>query len=101
MHSSTSRFLGRALAATTLVMAALGASHGQTAPLKNQPWPQHGRDAGEQRFSPLAQVDRANVDKLGLAWSYQFRQPRGVEATPIAIANQNAAPRTIFHSRQA
>lgn len=32
----------------------------------NQSWPQHGRDAGEQRFSPLAQSDRANVARL--AW---------------------------------
>ena len=79
----TPRFWGRALTATVLALAALGAGH--AAPLKNEPWPQHGRDAGEQRFSPLAQVDRANVGQLGLAWSYQFRQPRGVEATPIVV----------------
>ena len=85
MHPSTPRFMGRGLAATLLSVTALVASPGRAAPLKNQSWPQHGRDAGEQRFSPLAQVNRTNVGKLGLAWSYQFRQPRGVEATPIVV----------------
>ena len=86
MHPSTSRFLGRALATTALAVAALCSGPVQAAgPLADQPWPQHGRNAAEQRFSPLAQVDRANVAQLGLAWSYQFRQPRGVEATPIVV----------------
>ncbi len=53
--------------------------------LKDQPWAQHGQGAGEQRFSTLAHIDRANVGQLGLAWSHPFRQPRGVEATPIVV----------------
>ena len=31
-------------------------------------WGSHGRDASEQRYSPLTQVDAANVSQLGLAW---------------------------------
>ena len=68
MHPLTSCFPGCALAATTLALAILGMA--QAAPLKNEPWAQHGQGAGEQRFSPLAQVNRTNVGKLGLAWSY-------------------------------
>ena len=35
-----------------------------------QNWLTHGRTYGEQRFSPLDQVNAGNVEKLGLAWSY-------------------------------
>lgn len=48
-------------------------------------WPQHGRDAAEQRFSPLARVHTGNVQQLGLAWTHAFREPRGVEATPVVV----------------
>lgn len=75
-------FLGRMLAGAALALAALGAAHARAL---NEPWPQHGRDAAEQRFSPLAQIDQGNVGRLGLAWSYRFGQPRGVEATPIVV----------------
>jgi quinohemoprotein ethanol dehydrogenase len=46
-------------------------------------WPLHGRDAGEQRASPLAQIRRENLRELGLAWSYATGSKRGLEATPI------------------
>jgi len=32
-------------------------------------WLSHGRDYGEQRYSPLAEISRDNVADLGLAWS--------------------------------
>jgi quinoprotein glucose dehydrogenase len=31
-------------------------------------WPIYGGDAGGQRFSPLAEIDRSNVARLELAW---------------------------------
>ncbi len=43
----------------------------------------HGRSPGEQRYSPLAEVDEHNVAQLGLAWSYATGTNRGLEATPI------------------
>lgn len=48
-------------------------------------WMSHGRDYGEQRFSPLKKITDANVDELGLAWSYKLDIDRGVEATPIVV----------------
>ncbi len=53
----------------------------------DQDWPLHGRDAGEQRFSPLAQVNRTSVKALGVAWYADFngRSLRGVEGTPIVV----------------
>ncbi len=55
------------------------------AALPDHDWPQHGRDAGETRYSPLAQIDRANIGTLGLAWQFRFDRPRGVQATPLMV----------------
>jgi len=46
-------------------------------------WLSHGRTYSEQRFSPLAAITPANVDTLGLAWSFDLGVSRGIEATPI------------------
>ncbi len=46
-------------------------------------WLTYGRDYGEQRFSPLTQVNAGNVGELGLAWSVDFDTARGQEATPL------------------
>ena len=46
-------------------------------------WLSYGRDYKEQRFSPIAKVNRDNVDKLDLAWSFKFDTARGMEATPL------------------
>ncbi|MEY4375682.1 MAG: Quinohemoprotein alcohol dehydrogenase precursor [Pseudomonadota bacterium] len=48
-------------------------------------WPAHGRDADETRFSPLGEVNSANVGQLGLAWHFALRDGRGVEATPLVV----------------
>lgn len=48
-------------------------------------WLNYGLDYAETRFSQLSEVSRANVDKLGLAWSYNLESRRGVEATPIVV----------------
>src|SRR5688500_14361042 len=46
-------------------------------------WLTHGRTYGEQRFSPLSQINANTVGQLGLAWSYELRTTRGASATPI------------------
>ena len=48
-------------------------------------WITHGRTYSEARFSPLKQIDAANVKNLGLAWSFDTDTTRGLEATPIII----------------
>jgi quinohemoprotein ethanol dehydrogenase len=49
-------------------------------------WLTIGRDYAETRFSPLRQIDSKNVGRLGLAWSYDTKSLRGLEATPL-VAN--------------
>lgn len=46
-------------------------------------WLSYGRDYGEQRFSPLTQINDGNVGQLGLAWFHDLETARGQEATPL------------------
>ena len=53
------------------------------APQQAEHWLAHGRDLNETRFSPLRQITTGNVTELGLAWSYDFPDTRGLEGTPL------------------
>jgi len=57
-------------------------------------WPAYGRDRGGERFSPLTQIDRANVGTLAVAWrfstgeagpGYETERRTSFEATPLVI----------------
>jgi quinoprotein glucose dehydrogenase len=57
-------------------------------------WPSYGRDPGGGRYSPLAQINRTNVDRLQVAWrfstgeagpSYATDRQTSFEDTPIVI----------------
>ncbi|MGJ0509814.1 MAG: PQQ-dependent dehydrogenase, methanol/ethanol family [Methylocystis sp.] len=48
-------------------------------------WPIASRDYANTRFSPLDQINTANVDKLKLAWSFSVGANRGQEAAPLVI----------------
>jgi quinoprotein glucose dehydrogenase len=36
-------------------------------------WPTYQHDPGGSRYSPLAQITRGNVSRLGIAWTYHMR----------------------------
>ena len=57
-------------------------------------WPTYGNDAGGTRYSVAAQIDRNNVDKLKVAWTYRtgaleqskrLIRKAAFEATPILV----------------
>jgi PQQ-dependent dehydrogenase (methanol/ethanol family) len=48
-------------------------------------WMSYGRTYDEQRFSPLKQIDTGNVSALGLAWYYDLKTERGIEATSLVV----------------
>jgi quinoprotein glucose dehydrogenase len=57
-------------------------------------WPYYGGDAGGSRFSPLAQIDRTNVQQLKVAWIYhtgdvsdgtKYARKSEFECTPILV----------------
>src|SRR5262245_55370266 len=57
-------------------------------------WPAYGRDPGGSRYSPLAEINRENVNGLKIAWTYRtgaadvkapLARKAAFEATPILI----------------
>jgi len=48
-------------------------------------WRRQGRDFASTRFSPLAQVNAGNVDRLRMAWSFSDGIPYGHEAAPLVV----------------
>jgi len=83
---------------TRPLIAALGVlsacSPVATQAIPDREWPSYGRDPGGTRFSPLAQVNRANVESLAVAWRYRTgeAEPRFatdeetlLETTPLMV----------------
>ncbi len=48
-------------------------------------WLSYGRNYEEQHYSPLAQIDKSNLARLGLAWFADIPLNRGQEATPLYV----------------
>jgi quinoprotein glucose dehydrogenase len=72
-----------ALAALTLAVASeVSAAKAQ----KSQDWPViNGDDAGDH-YSPLTQINRANVSELRVAWTFDTGEKGGLETNPLVIA---------------
>ncbi|EAQ98112.2 PQQ-dependent dehydrogenase, methanol/ethanol family [Congregibacter litoralis] len=51
----------------------------------SEEWLTYGGSYDEQRHSSLTNIDRENVADLGVAWTYELKTNRGVEATPIVV----------------
>ena len=51
----------------------------------NVNWLSHGRTYKEQRHSSLNEINASTVNDLGLVWSYEFDDKRGLEATPLVV----------------
>jgi PQQ-dependent dehydrogenase (methanol/ethanol family) len=50
-------------------------------------WPMPARDYASSRFSPLGEIDRGNVARLELAWSFSTGIDKGHEAAPIVVGD--------------
>ncbi|MEQ1883060.1 MAG: PQQ-binding-like beta-propeller repeat protein, partial [Burkholderiales bacterium] len=48
-------------------------------------WLTHGRDYANQRFSPLAQINKGTVKQLAPAWNYKSGVNSTFQATPIVV----------------
>ncbi len=81
----------RLLASTCLLLGGLTAlaswPHlGRHKPVQ-QDWPVYGGNAMQQRFSPLTQINRSNVEKLKVAWTYKVGDRGGVQTNPLVIGH--------------
>src|ERR1700690_2283209 len=79
-----------------LVIASAATLAAQAANTRAGDWPMYNHDLAGTRYSPLTQINPANVARLTKAWSYRLRndEERKVlhgnigtfsEATPIAV----------------
>src|SRR5680860_1550189 len=57
----------------------------ETADSTPEDWLSYGKNYSEDRFSTLNQINKSNIDSLGLAWSINLGTTRGIEATPIVV----------------
>ena len=48
-------------------------------------WEIHGLNHAETRHSQLTNINRQNINELGLAWYFETGSKRGLEATPLVI----------------
>jgi quinohemoprotein ethanol dehydrogenase len=84
------RWSGRGATLAGLAALLIGAAHPAHRPSGGAEWPVHGGSASEQRYSLLTQINRADVGRLGVAWTFENFVVRGgihhgVEATPLVV----------------
>jgi glucose dehydrogenase len=70
---------------TIMVAGAWAFAFSQVTPQKGD-WPVYGHDAAGTRYSPLKQINTANVSQLQRAWIYHTGEKgRSLESTPIFV----------------
>jgi quinoprotein glucose dehydrogenase len=50
-----------------------------------QDWPRYGSSPESAHFSPLAQIDRSNVNQLKIAWTFDTGEEGGLQSSPIMV----------------
>ena len=58
---------------------------GQPQTIENQSWPINGGSAANAHYSPLAQINRSNIARLEVAWSFDTREQGGLQTSPIVV----------------
>lgn len=98
MHRHTLKGIGVSLAAVLMTSAsaiAQTAPAPASAPVPTNQWPSYGQNSGSTNFSPLTQINAANVGTLKRAWTFNYgggtddEGDRGLdfrwEVTPLII----------------
>jgi glucose dehydrogenase len=82
---------------STLACAVVGAStmqhpvraaepHKQEPPIHLRDWPVYGGQKADDHYSPLAQINRTNVSRLAVAWSYDTGEKSvGLQTSPLVV----------------
>src|SRR6201998_3033143 len=81
MH--TTKFFGLLLPCTVLFPAA----NLQGQKRENHDWPVWGGQPENMHYSKLAQINRQNVKKLAVAWTFDTGEPGGLQTSPIIVGN--------------
>lgn len=70
---------------TARAFAAVNADRLTNADNEPEQWMTYGGTYDEKRYSRLDQINRENVDQLGLAWYTDFETNRGQQSTPLVV----------------
>ena len=54
-------------------------------PLPSQDWPVWGGSPENQHYSSLAQINRSNVKRLQVAWTYDTGEKGGLQTSPLVV----------------
>jgi len=53
---------------------------------EHQDWPAYGGAPENNHYSSLAQINRSNVKRLTVAWSFDTKEEGGLQTSPIIVA---------------
>jgi glucose dehydrogenase len=70
-----------------VIFVGLLRAHSQSAePKSTQDWAAYGGNQEKTHYSALAQINKSNVKRLEVAWSYDTEETGGLQTSPIEIA---------------
>jgi quinoprotein glucose dehydrogenase len=88
----TLHVMRKAAVASLALVSACVSPTSRPAPAQSGDWRSYGFDALGARFSPLSEINRDNVSRLAIAWTYHTGEPlptssrkRSLETTPIVV----------------
>src|SRR5271170_1780468 len=73
------------VACSLAIVSVLPARSPQNQPGARQDWPVNGGAADNDHYSPLTQINRANVANIELAWSFDTKEQGGLQTSPIIV----------------
>lgn len=70
-----------------VIFVAVLRAHSQSPELNSiEDWATYGGNPEQTHYSPLSQINRSNVKRLEVAWSYDTGETGGLQTSPIEIA---------------
>src|SRR5947208_2109584 len=67
----------------TALLPAYSQSAGQQ---QTQDWAAYGGDSNKTHYSTLAQINKSNIKRLEVAWSFDTKETGGLQSSPIEVA---------------
>jgi quinoprotein glucose dehydrogenase len=70
------------------LLVARSAAYGQSSgarPIEQRDWPAYGGSPENNHYSPLTQINRENVKRLAIAWSFDTQEEGGLQSSPLIV----------------
>jgi quinoprotein glucose dehydrogenase len=84
----TSLLLPAMLLTSTKLIARASSAPQETATSLQQDWPAYGGSRENTHYSGLTQINRENVKRLTVAWSFDTEEEGGLQSSPIIIGGE-------------